>query len=140
LLTAEGAPLDDTAMLYDQAFVLLALETGRADADDPCAAEQAALRIRESLKDWILPGGGWREQGEHPYQSNAHMHLLEACLAWEEGGGDAAWGAMADDVVRLAHSRFIDPKGGFLREFFDEEWRPAAGEPGRLVEPGHQFE
>ena len=31
-------------------------------------------------------------------------------------------------------------KGGFLREFFDADWRPAAGEDGRLVEPGHQFE
>lgn len=140
LLTAEGAPLDETAMLYDQAFVLLALEAGRSHADDPAAVEKTALQIRERLKDWLLPGGGWREQGEHPYQSNAHMHLLEACLAWEEGGGDAAWGAMADDIVDLAQRHFIDPDGGFLREFFDEQWRPAPGEPGRLVEPGHQFE
>ncbi len=35
---------------------------------------------------------------------------------------------------------FIDPINGALREFFDEAWRPAPGEPGRIVEPGHQFE
>lgn len=137
LLTADGAPLDDTAMLYDQAFVLLALQSARGILPE---VEDAALRIRKSLQAARLPQGGWREERERPYQANAHMHLLEACLAWEEGGGDTEWGAMADEVVRLAHTRFIDPVGGFLREFFDETWRPASGEDGRLIEPGHQFE
>ncbi|WP_427790992.1 AGE family epimerase/isomerase [Brevundimonas diminuta] len=137
LLTADGAPLDDTAMLYDQAFVLLALQSARGLAPD---VEAPALRIRESLQAARLPQGGWREEGEQPYQANAHMHLLEACLAWEEGGGDAGWGVMADEVVRMAHTRFIDAEGGFLREFFDEAWAPASSEDGRLVEPGHQFE
>jgi mannose-6-phosphate isomerase len=27
-----------------------------------------------------------------------------------------------------------------LREFFADDWRPAEGLPGRIVEPGHQFE
>lgn len=140
LLTAEGAPLDDTAMLYDQAFVLLALQAAQGQAKDPAAIEQCAVKIRDLLQSQRLPDGGWREQGEHPYQANAHMHLLEACLAWEEGGGDAGWTAMADEIIGLAQTRFIDPEGGFLREFFDERWRPATGETGRLVEPGHQFE
>nr|WP_313427681.1 AGE family epimerase/isomerase [Brevundimonas diminuta] len=140
LLTADGASLDDTAMLYDQAFVLLALQSARAQATDPADIEQRALQIRDTLQSQRLSDGGWQEQGEHPYQANAHMHLLEACLAWEEGGGDAGWAEMADEVVRLALTRFIDPTGGFLREFFDAAWRPATGEEGRLVEPGHQFE
>jgi mannose-6-phosphate isomerase len=42
--------------------------------------------------------------------------------------------------VALALTRFIDPEGGFLREFFDAQWRPAPGDDGRCVEPGHQFE
>src|SRR5690606_35106202 len=69
-----------------------------------------------------------------------HMHLLEACLAWEDGGGDPTWGRLADQLASLAQTTFIDAQGGFLREFFDENWKPAAGEDGRLVEPGHQFE
>jgi mannose-6-phosphate isomerase len=68
------------------------------------------------------------------------MHLLESALAWEAAGGGAVWRALADEIVALALARFIDPEGGFLREFFREDWSPAAGDDGRWVEPGHQFE
>ena len=47
---------------------------------------------------------------------------------------------MADTIVSRARRHFIDAAGGFLREFFEADWAPAGGEPGRLVEPGHQFE
>ena len=47
---------------------------------------------------------------------------------------------MADSIVELALSSFVDETDGFLREFYEASWRPAAGEDGRLVEPGHQFE
>ncbi|MCP6362574.1 AGE family epimerase/isomerase, partial [Klebsiella pneumoniae] len=80
--------------------------------------------------------GGVMESGAHPYQSNAHMHLLESALAWEEANGDAAWGRLADRIVDLARTRFIDPQSGYLLEFFQKDWSPAAGEDGRLVEPG----
>jgi mannose-6-phosphate isomerase len=86
------------------------------------------------------PQGGFREFGEHPFQSNAHMHLLEAALAWEDAGGGGVWAELADEVAALALSRFIDAQGGFLREFFDAGWAVAAGDDGRWVEPGHQFE
>ncbi|MDP3401277.1 MAG: AGE family epimerase/isomerase, partial [Brevundimonas sp.] len=59
---------------------------------------------------------------------------------WEAVEPDGPWAAMADDIVGLARAHFIDARGGFLREFFGEDWRPAEGEAGRLVEPGHQFE
>src|SRR5690606_33009333 len=45
-----------------------------------------------------------------------------------------------DEIVSLARRWFIDAEDGFLREFFEPDWSPAAGEAGRLVEPGHQFE
>jgi mannose/cellobiose epimerase-like protein (N-acyl-D-glucosamine 2-epimerase family) len=68
------------------------------------------------------------------------MHLLEAALAWDELDVDPVWTSLADELVGLARSRFVDSGGGFLREFFDADWRPAAGDAGRQVEPGHQFE
>ena len=139
-LTPEGAPLDDTAMLYDQAFVLLALATAAgAGLGGPDVAARAA-RLRDNLVAAAMPNGGMREQGDHPFQANAHMHLLEASLAWEGVSDDIAWTKFSDGIVTLAKTAFIDWKGGFLREFFNEEWKPAAGEDGRLIEPGHQFE
>lgn len=140
LLGPDGAPLNETAMVYDQAFVMLALQSARRLTDDPASLERRAVQIRDTLWSQRLTDGGWKEGGAHPFQSNAHMHLLEACLAWEEGGGDEAWSEMADHVVHMTHRHFIDPQGGYLREFFDEAWGAAPGEDGRLVEPGHQFE
>lgn len=139
LVSDTGAPLDETAMLYDQAFVLLALATvHRAGVD--AAAEPTAVRLRDALLSQALPNGGFREASDHPYQANAHMHLLEACLAWEAAGGDGGWTTLADQLVTLALEVFIDRDGGFLREFFTADWTPAEGEDGTLVEPGHQFE
>jgi mannose-6-phosphate isomerase len=72
--------------------------------------------------------------------SNSFMHLFEASLAWHEADGDPEWLVMADHIVTIARSRFIDPRSGAVREFFNRDWTPAAGIAGRLVEPGHQYE
>ena len=139
-LAHDGSPLDETAMVYDQAFVLLALATAKQAGIDEPTLETRALKLREQLLAQAQPDGSQREAGSHPFQSNCHMHLLEACHAWEAAGGDADWGRLADTVVDMAERHFIDGDQGFLREFFDETWRPAAGEDGTLIEPGHQFE
>lgn len=140
LLASDRTPLDETAMVYDQAFVMFALAMARnAGSTDP-TLEARAVAIRDQLRARSLPNGAVVEGGEDAYQSNCHMHLLEACLAWEEAGGDANWSEFSDQIVALARSTFIDAEGGFLREFFGPDWTPAQGEAGRLVEPGHQFE
>jgi len=140
LVSEDGAPLDETVMVYDQAFALLALATAkRAGLTDP-SHEAWAVAIREGLLARPSPHGGVPESGDQPYQANAHMHLLEACLAWESAGGDAGWARLSDQIVDLALTHFIDAEGGFLREFFTADWSPAPGTDGRLVEPGHQFE
>lgn len=138
--SADGETLDDTASLYDQAFVLFALAAAANVGIAPAMMAQRAHALGEALASFRVPAGGWRETGEHPYQANAHMHLLEACMAWEEIEPDGGWTQMADEIVALARRAFIDADGGFLREFFDADWQTAAGEDGRLVEPGHQFE
>ncbi len=140
LLAPDGAALDETARVYDHAFIMFALEAARSVEATPGAMEALAVGVRERLAAHRMANGAFVEEGEAPFQANAHMHLLEACLAWEEGGGDQGWAKLADELVDLARNVFIDREGGFLREFFTADWTPATGERGRLVEPGHQFE
>jgi len=140
LVSTSGEVLDDTASLYDQAFVLLATATAAAAGIDPDRQVRTAERVVGGLGAMRLPQGGWREVAGQPFQANAHMHLLEAALAWEALAPEGPGRSMADEIVGLARTHFIDDQGGFLREFFEEDWRPAKGEAGRLVEPGHQFE
>ncbi len=140
LVDRSGAPCDDTAMLYDQAFALLGWATA-AQATPGLALELKALELLDSMKrQRRCAAGGFTEAGEQSYQSNPHMHLLEAALAWMDVGRAPCWQALAQEIVNLALNRFIDPDHGYLREYFDANWRPAHGDLGRIVEPGHQFE
>lgn len=143
VIAADGAPIDDSFNLYDQAFALFAFAAAARVVDDRSRAEAAAVRLRDRLvAGWKHPVAGFEETAPRtlPLKANPHMHLFEACLAWEEAGGDAAWSALADEIAGLCLERFLDPAEGWLREFFDGDWAPAAGEAGRIVEPGHQFE
>ncbi len=133
---AEGVVTDPVATLYEQAFSLLALSA--MERLDGGYRRQARL-LRDAMKPMRHDRGGWREAGEQPFQANAHMHLLEAALAWE-GAGDPTWAVEADEIVRLALTRFIDPASGVVREFFDADWRALPEAAGGLIEPGHQFE
>ena len=139
-VSGTGAVLDDTASLYDQAFVLLAAATALEAGVDVERSRRTAAAVEAALATLALPQGGWREPAGPEFQANAHMHLLEAALAWEALEPDGPWASMADAIVGLARGHFIDDGDGFLREFFGPDWRPADGEAGRLVEPGHQFE
>jgi mannose-1-phosphate guanylyltransferase/mannose-6-phosphate isomerase len=139
---ADGTPLDPEADNYEQAFVLLAMAALQA-ADPGAAFGDQAEGLLSALQDRRVMGGGFRENGPHPYQANCHMHLFESALAWEaqtlDTGGGAVWRALSDELAGLAMNRFIDPATGAIREFFDAGWRGLEGEGG-LVEPGHQFE
>ena len=142
LVDLDGSPASDTVFMYDQTFRMLALAAAGDAVDD---AEGKALAILDAIEarfERALSGDAWgyREAGPQPYQSNAHMHLFEACLAWIEAGGAARWRETAGAIADLAAARFVDAEGGFLREFFEADWSPAAGEDGTVVEPGHQFE
>lgn len=139
LVGIDGQVLNDTAMLYDQVFALLGMATlHRADPGRVNFVAEAA-RTRQGLPAMRHPAGGFRENVVQPFQANAHMHILEAAMAWGEAG-ETSWDAHADEIVGMARSTFIDAEGGFFREFFDQDWKPAAGDEGRFLEPGHQFE
>lgn len=141
LLAHDGTPLDEDFRVYDQAFLLLALATAKkAGVDWDGRAEAIAHAVKKRLLERADDVGAVVEAGDQPYQSNAHMHLLESALAWSEVSDDPAWSALAERVASLAATVFMDSKTGRLREFFEADWAPASGEKGRLVEPGHQFE
>jgi mannose-6-phosphate isomerase len=147
LVAADGSPLDDRALLYDQAFGLLALNVAATVAP---THEIRGERERQSveLHDLVIrhlkrPGPGFESSvpATLPLQSNPHMHFFEAALAGCEVCSESSlWKPLADDIVQLALGKFIDPRSGALREFFDGDWNPVPGIDGRIVEPGHQFE
>jgi len=143
LVNADGSVRDDRALLYDQAFGLLAFNVsamGEARAEH----ERHSRELLELVIKYMKRSGTGFESGVPPsptLQSNPHMHLFEAALAGCEVCSESSlWKQLAADIAELALTRFIDPVSGALREFFDADWKPAAGVDGRLVEPGHQFE
>ena len=89
-VTHEGAPLDDSRDLYDQAFVVFACAvlyraTGR---EDVLAAALETLQYLEAERSHpaggfteIVPGDGSAFEG--PRRQNPHMHLFEAMLESE---------------------------------------------------------
>ena len=139
----DGSPLKPDFDLYDHAFGLFALATAARLDYRKTDATIAGRRVRDSmLSGWKHPVKGFEESQPPrlPLNSNQHMHLLEAFLAWEECDPAPGWAQLSDEIVDLAIDRFIDPQTGALREHYDHDWFPAGGDIGRFVEPGHQFE
>lgn len=144
----DGAALDDSTVLYDQAFALLAFAAVAGFLGPEFDPAGEADRLRRALLNTYKRNGP-RQAGlgfesclppALPLLSNPHMHLFEASLAWCEKTGAPEWHAFADEIGELALAQFIDASTGALRENFDASWAPAAGLPGRIVEPGHQYE
>jgi mannose-6-phosphate isomerase len=144
LVAADGTPLDDRVLLYDQAFGLLGLNVAAATGESRAERERQSLDLHALVMKHMKRAGQGFESGvpaSLPLQSNPHMHLFEAALAGCEVCSESSmWKPLANELAELALSKFIDAKSGALREFFDAEWNPAEGVQGRIVEPGHQFE
>jgi mannose/cellobiose epimerase-like protein (N-acyl-D-glucosamine 2-epimerase family) len=137
-LARDGAVQDGTPDLYDMAFVIHAMAWRYRASGDP----ESLLRARATL-DFIqqnlrCPSGGyWSAQGAAaPLLQNPHMHLLEACLAAFDAGGDERFMEEAHALMQLLRDAFFD--GRTLGERFDANWRRAAGD--NEWEPGHHFE
>ncbi|MDB6091803.1 MAG: mannose-6-phosphate isomerase [Gammaproteobacteria bacterium] len=143
LVAPNGTGLDDSALLYDQAFVLLALaESQKISGSDPKLV-QAAQALRSRLYEHLKrPGPGFSSgvPDALPLLANPHMHLLEAALSWTTVSDEPAWRALADEIGHLALERLIDSRTGALHERFAESWTPLSSPAQRIVEPGHHFE
>lgn len=140
LLTPSFRPAGGNASVYDTAFVLFALSSAYKAGIDADKSAMLALDLLSHLSARGANNGAIVEDGEHPYQSNVHMHLLEASLEWEMLVDDTRWKELTDRIVRLAIEVFIDPEDGALREFFTADWERTSSDYGKRVEPGHQFE
>jgi len=116
--------------------------TAGATTDRDRVLEPVAVTIAERLQaERRNPAGGYTGfVDDAVYQSDPHMHLLEAAMAWEAVSADLRWRALADEVAELGMRRFVVAGGSHLLEYFNADWSPAAGLAGRLVWPGHQFE
>lgn len=143
-VSREGAPADDSADLYDQAFVLFAL----AAAHEALGRPEALRRSAEDLLSRLVEraghsgGRGFREidGGDGALRSNPQMHLLEALLAWQAAAPGGAFEKSARGIVALAADRLIDPATGAVGEYYDDDWCFLPDARGAVREPGHQFE
>jgi mannose/cellobiose epimerase-like protein (N-acyl-D-glucosamine 2-epimerase family) len=133
--------LDGMGLLYDQAFVLLALDTGRRVFADP-RYEREAGDLRERLAAFAHPLGGFAEAPglASPLFSNPNMHLFESCLAWSEVAADPVWRELTDGLARLALDRLIVVANGVLFEAYGADWRAPDSPAMQVIWPGHLYE
>lgn len=136
---------DATLDLYTHAFVIFAFaHYGQATKDE--AAHQQALATLAFLNTNFRVGGikGFVEVVGKPMprRHESHMHLLEACLAAYNTWQDAAFKAVADELVALFFSDFYNAENNILSEYFDDDLNPIPdANTGKIIcEPGHYYE
>jgi len=142
-VTRDGAVRDDTANLYDQAFVLLAMAaaaTALPDLRGPLTAKAHELAGR-IVGVFARDQGGFRAaEGADAFESDPIMHLFEAAQAWRDVDSSLHWDALARDIATHFLARMMDRDRPQIRETFAADWSPRAEPAGRVIEPGHQFE
>jgi len=136
--TDGSTAMDGMGLLYDQAFMLLALATSHATFGDT-GLETEAARLAGRLATFAHPLGGYAEAPglPAPLFANPNMHLFEAFQAWSRASDDPRWRELAAGEARLALTRLIEPGSGVLYETYDAGW---AAPTDRVVWPGHLYE
>ena len=140
-LPRSGLALDGMGLLYEQAFVLLALAAAHARSKD-AALETAARALLDRLSDFAHPLGGYAEAPglASPLFANPNMHLFESFQAWSVTSTDPAWRAGAAALAELAQEQLIDVETGALGEVFGADWSRPTAHADRFVWPGHLYE
>lgn len=138
-----GAGLaDDQPELYDNAFCLMALSWAARALGEPALLDEADACLAALDARLAHPAGGFHETlpPRAPRRQNPHMHLFEAALSLHAADPARGYLARADAICALLEAKFVEPAGGALREYFDDDWSPATGAAGATIEPGHMFE
>jgi mannose-6-phosphate isomerase len=139
LLDDRGALIDGRRDLYDQAFGLFGLAKGRSL--DPARADVRIGEAMAYLDTQHGPAAGFME-GEikpSPRWQNPHMHLFEAGIALHEAGAPRGV-ELARESAAMFDRYFFDAENGALGEYYNDDLTRAAGDVGRLTEPGHHCE
>jgi mannose-1-phosphate guanylyltransferase/mannose-6-phosphate isomerase len=141
-LRADGSVADPAEDAYDNSFVLLALaHAHKAGHPDALQLGRETFDFLDNhLEDVRLTGFRETPEGRSIRRSNPHMHLLETFLAWYRVTGDRVHLRRAARIIELFRAYFFDAESWTLGEFFDDDWKSAAGEEGSWTEPGHHFE
>ena len=136
-----GAALDGMGLLYEQAFVLLALAASHARTSE-AALEAQALALLGRIADFAHPLGGYMELPgiAEPLFANPNMHLFESFQAWSTTSDNPTWRELAAAQAERAQERLIDPDTGGLGERFGPDWSAPKARPERVVWPGHLYE
>ncbi|HXQ15827.1 MAG TPA: AGE family epimerase/isomerase [Caulobacteraceae bacterium] len=136
-----GATPDGMGLLYEQAFVLLALAAAHSRSAD-AALESEALQLLGRLDDFAHPLGGYAEAPGlvAPLFANPNMHLFEAFQAWTATSDNPLWRERAASLAELALDHLIDPENDALGERFGADWSRPAARADRIVWPGHLYE
>jgi mannose-6-phosphate isomerase len=142
VLAPDGTVRDPKRDSYDHAFAVLAASwLLKATGDRAIARDLDAILafVDSRLTD---PDGGLTEgvPASLPRRQNPQMHWFEAMLALGEAAGRADGLARAERTLHFMETRLYDPASGTIGEFFDDQWRPAAGSAGDSIEPGHLVE
>ncbi len=139
-----GAVVDATRDFYAHAFVLLGVAsyveaTGQRDA--LAVADETLEYIDRHLK--AARGDGYLDSstsGDSVRRQNPHMHMFEGLMALWKVSSEPRYLRRAEHLFDLFETRFFRGDTGVLLEYFDATLAPAAGQAGKVVEPGHHFE
>lgn len=133
---------NDSVELYSQAFILFCLAQAYGLLKDENIRIEAL-----SLLDYLntqrrIATGGFTEikNGKILYQSNPHMHLFEAALAWVAVDKSECWTQLALELKNICLNHFIDADTTLLAEHFSEPWSPERTNGQFIFEPGHHYE
>jgi mannose/cellobiose epimerase-like protein (N-acyl-D-glucosamine 2-epimerase family) len=142
-LAPDGSIASSARESYAHAFALLGLAwyhrwTGDcqvlAIADETLAfLDEILASKRGGYLDAVPPPDAVRRQ-------NPHMHLFESFMALFQATRDGKYLAKCADLLELFATRFFQPAGGSLCEYFTQNLEPLPDARGRITEPGHHYE
>lgn len=151
-----GEQLDNRAMAYGQAFVILAYSHAHLAGITDATAAIAALHQLLDQHFYEPEHRAYADersadlQTSDPYRGqNANMHLCEAYIAAYRATQDLTYFERADRLARRFAGELAEAAGGLIWEHYDENWNPDwqynIDKPDDLFkpwgfQPGHQSE
>jgi len=135
-----GSLCTDPLDFYDQAFALYACVCWAelSHAPDAIAIAHRTLDLIDERLRRPTDAPGWSTTAAtRGHDQNAHMHYLEALLAFQRFTPLPEIAERIELVLSIAGHHLLDPQSQAILEWFDHDWRPL---PRATIEPGHQYE